>query len=75
MGLGWVGFRSFTVRVLSFGVGMCNLVDLLMVKGVASFLRNWLLLGMPMSYGVVVCVRLTGRGKIISNTHSSIVLL
>ena len=49
-------FRSFTVLVLSFGIGMRNLVGLLMIKVVASFLRNWLSREVLMSYGVVACV-------------------
>jgi len=36
---------------------MDNLVDLLMVKAAAAlFFRNWLLLGVPMLYGLVACV-------------------
>lgn len=35
---------------------MRYLVDLLMVKIVALFFRNWLLLEVLMSYGVVACV-------------------
>ena len=37
-----VGFWYFTVRVLSFGIGMRNSVDLLMLKVVALFFRIWL---------------------------------
>ena len=44
------------VLVLSLGICMRNLVDLLMVKIVALLFRNWLLLKMPMPYGVVVGV-------------------
>ena len=53
--LGWDS-GPMPVFVLSFGIGMCNLMNLLMLNVVGLFLRNWLLLGVPMRYGFVACV-------------------
>jgi hypothetical protein len=56
MEVGQVGFWSFTVQVLSFGFGMRNLVDLLIVKVAALLFRNWLSQEVLMPYGFIAGV-------------------